>query len=132
MSPKGWIHRQYRRPVKAIVGGKDCVGESYINAMLLPLVRSYIIGVYLSSPGFQNDVMDTIIGLCSSIYYDLTDPMFPLGGLHYIWNHTQEICGLQRFILYSVRCCLSKQTFLEAEKKGLIPHNLTVELATEG
>lgn len=76
--------------------------------------------------------MDEIIQLCSAIYGELSVATFPLNIIDRIWEHTLEGYTLQRFVLDSLLCCLSKEAFLEAEHASLIPHKLTVALAAEG
>ncbi|KAF8848347.1 hypothetical protein BDZ45DRAFT_753918 [Acephala macrosclerotiorum] len=125
-----WFTRTSPSRASVLVGNKQYVQQALVSTSLDGLVECYVLGDYLDAPGFQNEAMDQLSELYSSIHYENYE--VPLHNIRYIWENTSYGSLLLRLLMDALQFCLSKKTLLLAAGKGLIPGGLAVALAAEG
>lgn len=90
------------------------------------LVDCHIIGGYLQSLEFQNDVMNLISQFYSDLYA-LNDVRIPLHNIRYIHENEYPGSALRRFIVDTICAFLSVDMWTEAGELELIPKDVALE-----
>ena len=107
--------------------GKDDIEFGPPDMLIDRLLNAYLLGEYLQSPGFCNEIMDQI-----TIHYryfsDENDETAPLWNLELAFGGIRN-SGLQRFVADVLNRALSEKTFRIAVQEGYLNDVVGEEMA---
>ena len=114
------------------VGNRERLSLAEGDHRLDNLVDAYILGEYLQTPEFLNEVIVELIRQYSNFnrQNDWLSRWIPLHNLDYIFERTVETSQLRRLVLDLLSTCLTRNVFRQAIKDGIIPTEAIEALAT--
>ncbi|KAE8450697.1 hypothetical protein EG329_006042 [Mollisiaceae sp. DMI_Dod_QoI] len=111
-----------------VIANKETITREKGDLAIDRLIRAYLLGEYLQSPAFCNDIMDILVLRYRDYFYE-NDSCVPLWNAKLAFSGARDGSALQRLVADVLRFCLSAKTFRQAVRKGLVTGAMGIEVA---
>ncbi|KAL2063378.1 hypothetical protein VTL71DRAFT_5183 [Oculimacula yallundae] len=113
-----------------LVGNKSTVFIADAPMRIRSLVSAYLLGDYLGTPSFQNDIMDSLLLEYQNLYEK--DNQIPLYNIPIITSNFGRASAIQKLVADAVYACLSPESMNKAVRMGLLNGDVTAAVASIG